>query len=84
MAITIESKFSNSDVTIFTRMSSLARKYNAVNLGQGFPNFDCDAALRELVSKHLNDEKNQYAPMAGVLNLREAIAHKIEKEQRKL
>ena len=79
MAITIESKFSNSNVTIFTRMSSLARKYNAVNLGQGFPNFDCDAALRELVSKHLNDEKNQYAPMAGVLNLREAIAYKIEK-----
>lgn len=78
MGIKLESKFSNSDVTIFTKMSSLAREYNAVNLGQGFPNFDCDAALRELVSKHLNDKKNQYAPMAGVLSLRESIAHKVQ------
>jgi len=60
-------------------MSTLSAKHNAINLGQGFPNFDCDPRLRELISKYLNQGKNQYAPSAGVLELRQAIADKIRR-----
>lgn len=58
-------------------MSNLAKKYQAINLGQGFPNFDCHPELRDLVIKHLQDKKNQYCPMQGLLRLREIIAQKI-------
>ncbi len=75
----ITSKLPATETTIFTVMSALARQYNAINLGQGFPDFDCDEGLRKLVSKYLNDGKNQYCPMAGLLDLREAIAQKIER-----
>jgi len=58
-------------------MSALATQHQAVNLGQGFPDFPMDATLVELVAKAMRDNYNQYAPMPGWLPLREAIAEKI-------
>ena len=65
--------------TIFTVMSQLAAELGAVNTGQGFPDFDPPARLRELVSRHLGLHHNQYAPMAGAAPLREAIALKLKR-----
>ena len=62
-------KLAQNETTIFTVMSVMAKKYKAVNLGQGFPDYDCENKLRELVSKHLNEGKNQYAPMARIVPL---------------
>ena len=59
-------------------MSALAQQHGAVNLGQGFPDFDCDPALLDAVTKAMHSGLNQYPPMAGVPVLREAIAAKIE------
>ncbi len=73
----IKSKLPNTGTTIFTTMSALAREHQAINLGQGFPDFDCDTVLLDIVERHLRDSKNQYAPMAGAPALREAIAAKI-------
>ena len=64
--------------TIFTVMSALATQHGAVNLGQGFPDFDCDPALLDAVNSAMHSGLNQYPPMAGVPVLREAIARKIE------
>ncbi|HZX28664.1 MAG TPA: pyridoxal phosphate-dependent aminotransferase [Telluria sp.] len=64
--------------TIFTRMSALAAQHGAVNLGQGFPDFDCDPALLDAVTAAMHEGHNQYPPMAGVPPLRAAIAAKIE------
>lgn len=72
------SKLPDTGTTIFTVMSRLAEQHGAVNLSQGFPDFDPPARLKELVSKHLAEGHNQYAPMAGVMALREAIAASIE------
>jgi len=63
--------------TIFTRMSALAAAHGAVNLGQGFPDFDCDPALLDAVTAAMHEGHNQYPPMAGVPPLRAAIAAKI-------
>jgi methionine aminotransferase len=63
--------------TVFTRMSSLAAQHGAVNLGQGFPDFDCDPALVDLVSGAMRAGHNQYPMMTGAAPLREAIAAKI-------
>ena len=57
-------------------MSKLAADVGAINLAQGFPGFDCDPQLLLLVETYLRDQRNQYAPMAGVPALREAIARK--------
>jgi methionine aminotransferase len=65
--------------TIFTVMSALAAEKGAVNLGQGFPDFDCDPALVDTVTKAMKDGLNQYPPMTGVPVLRQAIADKIAK-----
>lgn len=65
--------------TIFTVMSALAAERGAVNLGQGFPDFDCDPQLLDHVNQAMNAGLNQYPPMAGVPSLREAIAAKIER-----
>jgi methionine aminotransferase len=73
----IRSKLPNVGTTIFTRMSKLAEQHQAVNLAQGFPEFDCSPQLQKLVDKYVRSGKNQYAPMAGVLALREAISQKI-------
>jgi len=72
----ILSKLPNLETTIFSVMSSLANKHNAINLSQGFPNFKGDQKLIDLVSKNMNAGYNYYAPMPGILKLREAIAKK--------
>jgi methionine aminotransferase len=70
----IESKLPKVGTTIFTRMSALAMEHGALNLSQGFPDFDGPLAMREALAKHVMDGHNQYAPMAGALPLREQIA----------
>ena len=74
----IHSKLPRVGTTIFTVMSRLAAEHGAINLSQGFPDFDCSPELRELVTKYLGAGLNQYPPMAGVPVLREAIASKVE------
>ena len=74
----IASKLPNVGTTIFTVMSRLAQEHNAINLSQGFPDFDCARALRDLVTKYINAGLNQYPPMAGIMRLRERIAEKVE------
>jgi methionine aminotransferase len=64
--------------TIFTVMSALAAQHNAVNLGQGFPDFACDPALINHVLEAMQAGHNQYPPMPGIAQFREAIATKIE------
>jgi methionine aminotransferase len=71
------SKLPNVGTTIFTVISALAQQHGAVNLGQGFPDFDCDPRLQHLVGAALAAGHNQYAPMAGVAALRSAIAAKV-------
>ncbi len=72
------SKLPQQEISIFSIMSALARKENAINLSQGFPNFDCSPELIQLVHQHMQAGNNQYAPMPGVPALREIIAHKIK------
>ncbi|MCW8193713.1 pyridoxal phosphate-dependent aminotransferase [Proteobacteria bacterium 005FR1] len=74
---TLRSKLPQVGTTIFTVMTRMAQQHNAINLSQGFPDFDCPAALRERVSFYLNDRRNQYAPMTGVVELGEQIALKV-------
>jgi methionine aminotransferase len=74
----IVSKLPKVGTTIFTVMSGLAAEHNAINLSQGFPDFDCAKPLRDLLVKYVNSGLNQYAPMAGVMRLRERIAEKVE------
>ena len=64
--------------TIFSTMSALATEHGAVNLGQGFPDFDCDPALVDAVTRAMQSGHNQYPPMPGVPALRQAVAAKIE------
>lgn len=68
----------DTGATIFTTMSALAAKTKAINLGQGFPDFQMDESLIGLVTRAMEDGYNQYAPMAGYMELREVIAEKIE------
>ena len=75
----MNSKLPQVGTTIFTEMSALAQTHNAVNLSQGFPNFKVDQKLLDYVSESLNGFKNQYAPMPGLLSLRENIILKYEK-----
>ena len=72
----IISKLPDVGTSIFTVMSALATEYGAVNLGQGFPDFPMDHALTDLVAKAMNDDFNQYSPMAGLALLRERLAEK--------
>ena len=74
----ISSKLPNVGTTIFTVMSKLAADTNAINLSQGFPDFNCDEQLISLVHKYMKEGKNQYAPMAGLPSLREILSDKIE------
>jgi methionine transaminase len=71
------SRLPNVGTTIFSVMSALAAEKGAVNLGQGFPDFDCDPALPDLVSAAMKSGWNQYPPMPGLPSLREAISQKI-------
>ncbi|EEP7582136.1 pyridoxal phosphate-dependent aminotransferase [Salmonella enterica] len=71
-----KSKLPNLGTTIFTQMSALAQKHQAINLSQGFPDFDGPCYLQERLAYHVAQGANQYAPMTGVQALREAIADK--------
>jgi len=75
----IRTKLPKVGTTIFSVMSQLATTHKAINLGQGFPDFDGPQALRDALSAAMNSGKNQYAPMTGVPKLREQIALKTEK-----
>ena len=77
-APTVASRLPNIGTTIFTVMSALAQQHDAVNLGQGFPDFECDPALLDAVNHAMRSGQNQYPPMAGVPVLRDAVAEKIE------
>ena len=73
-----KSKLPNVGTTIFTVMSALANENDAINLSQGFPNYPSSQKLKDLVTKAMNNGYNQYAPMAGNLELRLAISNKYE------
>ena len=73
----VQSRLPQVGTTIFTVMSALAQQHGAVNLGQGFPDFQGDPALLDAVNRAMREGHNQYPPMAGVPALREAIAGKI-------
>ena len=73
----IESKLPNVGTTIFTVMSQLAAETGAINLSQGFPDFDGPQALRDALCRHVTEGHNQYAPMTGLPALRQQVAAKI-------
>ncbi len=77
MSIKIQSKLPKVGTTIFTVMSQMAMEHNAINLSQGFPDFPVSEKLIDLVYQNMQIGHNQYAPMPGLPQLREAIAHKI-------
>ena len=74
----IPSKLPHTGTSIFAVMSQLAAEHNALNLSQGFPEFDCSEKLKDLVTHYIKKGYNQYAPMPGVLSLRNAISEKTE------
>jgi len=74
----IRSKLPTVGTTIFTVMSALANEYKAINLSQGFPNFECSPELVSLVNSYMQKGFNQYAPMQGIMPLREIIAQKMQ------
>jgi len=75
----ITSKLPHTTTSIFAVMSGLANQHNAINLSQGFPDFPVSPELINLIHKQMQDGKNQYAPMPGVLALRRSLAKKIER-----
>jgi methionine aminotransferase len=75
---TLNTKLPKVGTTIFTVMSALATEHKAVNLGQGFPDFNCDPRLVEGVASAMTQGLNQYPPMTGVPALREAVSAKVE------
>lgn len=77
----MQSKLPDVGTTIFTVVSQLAQELGAINLAQGFPDYDVDPALIDLLAKHARSGRNQYAPMTGVPELRVEIARKIERTQ---
>ncbi|MDB5135363.1 MAG: 2-keto-4-methylthiobutyrate aminotransferase apoenzyme [Mucilaginibacter sp.] len=77
--IPIISKLPQAGTTIFTVMSALANELGAINLSQGFPDYETSPELIELVNQAMKNGHNQYAPMAGLMSLREAISRKTEK-----
>src|SRR5690242_5338387 len=74
----VRTKLPAVGTTIFTVMSALATETGAVNLGQGFPDFECDPKLVQAVTDAMTRGLNQYPPMTGVPALREAVAAKIQ------
>lgn len=75
----IADRVSHFGVTIFTEMTALAQKHQAVNLGQGFPDFPAPDFVKEAAARAIHNNVNQYAPRNGLPQLREAIAHKVSK-----
>ncbi len=78
MNIPFNSKLPNVKTTIFTVIGKLATEYNAINLSQGFPDFNTSKELIDLVNISMLKGNNQYAPMPGIYSLRQAISQKIE------
>lgn len=78
MRISLSSKLPHSPTNIFTKMSALAAECGAINLSQGFPDFNCSPKLIELAYSYMKRGENQYAPMQGIIQLRERIAEKIQ------
>lgn len=76
----MRSKLPGASTSIFAVMSGLAREHNAINLSQGFPDFDLSPELIELMDKNMRQGNNQYAPMPGVEPLREEISVKIKRD----
>ncbi len=74
----IKSKQPNLGVTIFATMTRMANEEKAINLSQGFPDFSCHPDLIKLVNQYMKSGHNQYAPMQGIIPLREKLAEKIE------
>jgi len=77
MSLDLSSKLPHVGTTIFTVMSALAAEHGAINLSQGFPDYDGPAELKDRVKHYLDRGFNQYPPMAGILPLREAVAAKL-------
>lgn len=77
--LSIDSKLPNVKTTIFTVMSALANEHKAVNLGQGFPEFDGDEFLKTKVCHYLQNGMNQYSPMTGQAKLRSVLSNKLLK-----
>ena len=75
--VTVDSRFPHMGTTIFTVMSRLAAECGAINLSQGFPDFQAEPALFDSVHRHMLAGRNQYAPMAGMPELRQAIVDKV-------
>ena len=75
----LASKLPSGGVSIFAVMTRLANEVGAINLSQGFPDFDCSPELVDAVARQMREGHNQYAPMPGVLSLREALSQKIER-----
>ncbi|MDG0978799.1 MAG: methionine aminotransferase [Halieaceae bacterium] len=73
----IDTKLPKVGTTIFTQMSALSQEVGALNLSQGFPDFEAPKSLREALGRHAIAGNNQYAPMAGLPRLREAVANSI-------
>ena len=73
-----KSKLPNVEPSIFAVMSALAKEHNAINLSQGFPNYPSSQKLIDFLNKAMNNGYNQYAPMAGNLDLRLAIVNKYQ------
>lgn len=78
LSASLRSKLPKVGQTIFSKMSALAVQEKALNLSQGFPDFNCSPRLIELVTRAMNTGLNQYAPMAGLMGLREVIADKTQ------
>src|SRR5574339_1040366 len=78
MIPSVYSKLPDTGTSIFTVMSGLASQYNAINLGQGFPDYQMDEALMNKVNEVMHKGWNQYVPMQGFMPLRESIAEKAE------
>ncbi|MFO7693237.1 MAG: methionine aminotransferase [Vicinamibacterales bacterium] len=77
--VRVETRLPDVGVSIFAVMTRLALEHDAINLSQGFPDFSCDPELVEAVARHMRAGENQYAPMPGVLALREALSAKIRR-----
>ena len=74
----LNTKFPQIGTTIFTVMSALATEHQAINLGQGFPDFSCDPHLIDEVHQAMKNDQNQYPPMAGIVPLRQKVSEKVE------
>jgi len=77
--LAVQSKLPSTGVSIFAVMTRLANEHGAINLSQGFPDFDCAPELVDTVARYMRAGHNQYAPMPGVAPLRAALATKIER-----